>query len=184
MALLTPEDIQAALNIDLSTPNGQTLATSLIAAAVAYVEQAVGYPLEEAETVTYFDGDDYRLWLPTSAPVNNLVLSTHNSITGAYDPIDAFYIRHSGTSEVYTSLSLPRGFQSVRATYTTGWTAATLPAGLKQALIDLVGLKLQEVANFSSNLDDPAGDGPGAVTGAMETGFCRTIQRGVRFDQE
>lgn len=44
MALLTPEDIQAALNIDLTTPNGQTLATSLIAAATSSIEQMLGFP--------------------------------------------------------------------------------------------------------------------------------------------
>lgn len=136
---------KAALNIDMTSPNGQTLATSLIAAAVASVEQMLGFPLEESSQTTYFDGETNRLWLPTGAPVGNLVLSTHNSITGAYDPINALYIRHTGSSEVYTSLSLPHGFQSVRTTYTTGWTAATLPAYLKQALIDLVGLKLSEV---------------------------------------
>jgi len=128
----------------------------------------LGFPLEETAQTTYFDGETNRLWLPTGAPVSNLVLSAHNTITGAYDPINALYLRHSGTSEVYTSLSLPRGFQSVRATYTTGWTAATLPADLKQALIDLVGLKLQAVTNFSSNPDDPAGDGSGAATGALK----------------
>ncbi len=48
MALLIPTDTQAALNIDLTDPNGQALATSLIASAVAYVEGAVGYPLEQA----------------------------------------------------------------------------------------------------------------------------------------
>ncbi len=56
----------------------------------------------------------------------------------------------------------------MRATYTTGWTSETLPADLKQALINLVGLKLQEVTNFSSNPDDPTGDGSGASTGALK----------------
>ncbi len=81
MALLTPTDIQAALNIDLTIPNGQTLATSLIAAAVSSVEQMLGFPLEESSQTSYFDGETNRLWLPTGAPVSNLVLSTLNTIT-------------------------------------------------------------------------------------------------------
>jgi len=110
MALLTPEDIQAALNIDLSTPNGQTLATSLIAAATAYIEQAVGYPLEEAEVTTYFDGEDYRLWLPTSAPVSNVSVATYNRLTHVYDELSAQYNRHSG-NQVLLALGLSDGFQ-------------------------------------------------------------------------
>jgi hypothetical protein len=165
--LLTYDDIQSALNIDLTDPNGQALATSLIAAAVAYVENALGYSLEEAETTEYFDGEFNRLWLNTTAPVSTVTLAQYNSITSAYDDIDSLYVRTNG-NQVYTSLSLPHGFQSVRATYTTGWTAETLPADLKQALIDLVGIKLQEVTNYSSNPDDPTGDGTDATIGALK----------------
>jgi hypothetical protein len=167
MAVLVPADIQSALNIDLTAPNGQTLATSLIAAAVAYVENALGFPLESITQTKYFNGEFNHFWLPTGAPVTNLVMATHNSTTQSYDPIDAQYIRTSG-NEVFISLSLPHGFQTVRATYTNGWSAATLPADLKQALIDLVGLKLQEVTNYSSNPDDPTGAGTSPDTGALK----------------
>lgn len=167
MALLTYNDIQEALNIDLTSPNGQSLATSLIAAAVSYAEQVVGFPLEAATVTEYFDGESNRLWLNTSAPVSNLTLAQYNSITRSYDDIDSLYLRHSG-NEVYSSYTLPSGFQSVRATYTTGWTTATVPGDLKRALIDLVGLKLQEVTNFSSNPDDPTGAGTSPDVGALK----------------
>jgi hypothetical protein len=165
--LLTYLDIQAALNIDLTAPNGQTLATSLIASATAYVENALGFPLEETTQTKYFNGEFNHLWLPTGAPVSDLVIDTYNSNTRSYDTMDAQYIRNSG-NEVFISSTLPQGFQTVRASYTTGWTAATLPADLKQALINLVGLKLQEVTNYSSNPDDPTGDGSGVATGALK----------------
>ncbi len=167
MALLTPTDIQAALNIDLTDPNGQALATSLIAAAVAYVESALGFPLEATTQTKYFNGEFNHLWLPTAAPVSDLVIATYNSSTHVYDTLDSLYLRTSG-NQVFIRTSLPYGFETMRATYTTGWSAATLPADLKQALIDLVGIKLQEVTNYSSNPDDPTGDGSGATTGALK----------------
>lgn len=167
MALLTYLDIQAALNIDLTDPNGQALATSLIGSAVAYVETLLGFPLEETTQTKYFNGEFNHLWLPTAAPVSGLVIATYNSSTQLYDTVNSLYLRTSG-KEVFISTSLPYGFQTVRATYTTGWTAATLPADLKQALIDLVGLKLQEVTNYSSNTDDPTGAGTSPDTGALK----------------
>lgn len=151
MALLTPEDIQAALNIDLTDPNGQALATSLIVSAVAFVETALGYPIEQRQQVTYFDGEYPHVWLPTGAPVSDVVIASYNLSTQNHDDIQSQYFRNTGTNEVYVSIGLPHGFQSVRATYTTGWTPETLPADLKQVLIDLVGLKLQEVTNYSSS---------------------------------
>lgn len=143
MALLQPTDIQAALNIDVTDPNGQTLATSLITAAAAYVEAALAYPLEEKQVVTYFDGEYPRVWLPTMAPVTNLTMAAYTSI-GTYADIASQYVRQSGNEDSLLVI-VNHGFQSLRATYTTGWTAAKLPADLRQALIDLVGLKLQAV---------------------------------------
>jgi hypothetical protein len=168
MALLTYNDIQESLNIDLSNPNGQTIAGELISAAVAYAESVLSFPLEEAQVTEYFDQGQYRFWLNTTAPVSNLTIAQYNSITSGYDAIAAQYIRHGGDANVYVTTSLPSGFQMVKADYTTGWTGATLPKDLRRALIELVGIKLQEVTNYSSNPDDPAGDSSGAGTGALK----------------
>jgi hypothetical protein len=166
--LVTYTDIRKALNIDLTDPNGQSLATSLINTAVAYAEAQVGHPLEEATVTGYFDGEFNRLWLHTAAPVSNLVITTYNRSNGEYEALDPGYIRHTGNNQVYLGVSLPYGFQSVQATYTIGWTAQTLPADLKQAFIEVVRLKLQAVTNFSGNPDDPTGDGSGAAAGSLK----------------
>lgn len=167
MALLTYPDLQEALNIDLTDPNGQTIATSLISAAVSQVEKALGYPLEQSSVTEYFDGSSNQLWLSTAAPVSELVLDIYNATSQAYDTLPATFVRHAGGSQVFTTASLPSGFQSVRATYTTGWTSATFPSDLRRALIDLVALKLQEVTNYASNPDDPAGNGSGVGAGTL-----------------
>jgi len=150
MPLITPEDVQTKLNVDLTSPEGQAVATSLIDAAVAWVEGQVGYPLESASLTTYFSDGYCHFWLPTSAPVSDLILSTYNPYTSGYDTVDARYVRFSPTGEIDCLASLPSGFQAVKASYTAGWTAITLPADFKDALVDLVGIRLLEVANFAS----------------------------------
>lgn len=45
MSVLTYNDIEEALNVDVSSPNGQTLPTSLVAAAVAYADNLVTWEL-------------------------------------------------------------------------------------------------------------------------------------------
>lgn len=47
MTLLTAEDIQAALNIDLTDSSSQTLTTFRIASAVAYAEGSPGRSLDD-----------------------------------------------------------------------------------------------------------------------------------------
>lgn len=166
--LFTYEAVQPRLNIDLSSPNGQELATTLITAVQAFASQVLDFPIESAQVVEYFEEGQNRLWLNTGAPVSSLTIATYNNVEAAFEDVDSQYVRNAGDHNVNVSLSLPSGFQSVRATYTTGCTSATIPAELKDALIELVGLKIQEVTNFSSNPDDPAGDDSGPTTGALK----------------
>ena len=168
MSLFTYTDLQPRLNIDLSDPDGQTLAATLIGAVQGWASQVLDFPVEEAETTEYFEDGQNRLWLNTGAPVSELTIQIRGSVTSSYETISSDYVHNSGNQDVYVSVALPSGFQSVRATYTTGWTSTTVPAELKDALIELVGLKLQEVTNFSSNPDDPAGDDSGPATGALK----------------
>lgn len=171
MPLLTYDDIQVSLNIDLTDSNSQAAATTLIAAAVAHISNQVGYPIEQASQTVYFDGEFNRLWLPTKAPVSSLAVATYNTLTNTYDDISAEYVRHQGTADVLVATSLPCGFQSVRASYTTGWTDETLPEDLRQALIEIVGLKLQEFTNYSSDPTGAAsssGDSSSVPTGGLK----------------
>jgi hypothetical protein len=170
MALLTPDDIQQALNIDLTNPQGRDLAASLIKAAVAYVEAQLGFPVEARQVTSYFSGEYPLVWLPTAAPVQDVTLATASGST--YETVDSALVRHYGTNEVFTTASLPHGHRALRVTYTTGWTAQTLPADIRQALIELVGLKLQEVTNYSSDPADPEGEG------ASSTGTLKKVTAG------
>lgn len=165
--LTTTDDLRSTLFIDLTDPNGQDTATTLIEAATAWLSKAIGYPIEETDVTEYFDGAHQLLFLPTNAPVSNLVLDSYNPLTKVYDPVNPVYIRQMGDSEVSSSLRFYCGYRSVKATYTTGWTAETLPADLKQALIELVGLKLQQIGNFSG-LDPTSASNETPVLGALK----------------
>lgn len=169
--LITTDDLQSTLNFDLTTPAGQTTATTLIKAATAWLSKAIGYPIEETSVTQYFDGSQQQLWLNTGAPVSNLALSTFNPYTSAYDSVDAGSIRPSVDNEVYCTLAFPCFYRGVKATYTTGWTADSLPDDLRQALIEMVGLKLQQVANFSSSttsVDDSGNESTTTPVGALK----------------
>lgn len=172
--LITLDDLQSALNVDLTDPNGQTVATNLITAAQAEAEAILGFPLEARLVTTYFNGEDRHLWLPTAAPVSDVQIATYNASTNAYDTVDGQYVRSLGDARVTINTSLPEGPEMVRATYTTGWTADTLPADLKHALIELVGIKLLETANFSST--QTTTDVNGTVTTTTPEGAVKRVQ--------
>lgn len=150
--LLTYQDLQSALNIDLTDPNGQELATALIAAAQALFSGPLylTFPIEASSVTEYHDGGLSRYWLNTSAPVSSLVAASRDRSTNTYDTIDSEYVINHGDREVYLTTHVSEAFHALRLTYTTGWTSETLPDDLRQAIIDTVGIKLLEVANFSS----------------------------------
>jgi hypothetical protein len=149
--LLTYQDLQSALNIDLTNLNGQELADSLIAATQALFSGPLylGFPIEAAPTTEYRSNGQSLIWLSTTAPVSNVSAALHNSSSNTYDTVDTGYVTNHGGREVFITQSVPEAFHSLRLTYTTGWTAESLPADLKQAIIDLVGIKLLQVANYS-----------------------------------
>jgi hypothetical protein len=150
--LLTYQDLQPALNIDLTDPNGQELADSLIAATQALLSgpSMLGFPIEQASTTESADPSHSLFWLNTTAPVTDLEVSKMNSLTSSYDTVSSAYVTNHGGRQVHVTDCLPNVPFGVRLSYTTGWTSETLPADLKQAIIDIVGIKLLEVANYSS----------------------------------
>jgi hypothetical protein len=176
MSLLTFNDIQSERNIDLTDPNGQVVATSLIAAAIAWVERTIGYMLEAAATTAYFSEGHRDLWLPTSAPVSAVSLFTRNA-DGTYATVDAGAYDWSDDGQVHSFYLLPSGFKAVKATYTAGWTAETLPSDLRDALIDWVALKLQAVSNFSSSTTT-SGDNDDDDSGTTPTGQLKRVTAG------
>lgn len=152
MALLTLTDIQDERNIDLTSPEGETVATALIPVAIAWAERRIGYALEESERTEYFsDGHTYFCLAP-KATISGLILASKSA--NAYSNVDAFAYEFTETGEVEVSVSLPRGLKAVKATYTAGWTAETFKtdaADLRSALIDLIALKLQTINIFASS---------------------------------
>jgi hypothetical protein len=168
--LLTPEDLQPTLNIDLTDPNGLAIATSLIEAVQALLSSpaVLGFSIETSVVTTYVTPDSNRVWLPTGAPVSDLAVATLSSDDTTYVTLPTDQIQHHGTNEINILASVPRVFHGLRLTYTTGWTAETLPADIRQAMIDIIGLKLLEVSNFSTQ-PTTSGDAEGEGGGESST---------------
>jgi len=164
MALLTLNHIQDERNIDLTTLEGQTVATALIPAVIGWAERRLGYPLEQSERTEY-RGDGYTHFsLNTRAPVTNVVLASKSGNT--YSNVSADAYDFSDTGEVETTAWLPSGLKAVKVTYTSGWTADTfksLAPDLRSALLDLIALKLQAINSFSAQA-------PGTAEGDEEEG--------------
>lgn len=175
--LLTYTDLQPALNIDLTDPNGQELATALIAAAQALFSgpNYLGFPIEQAEVSEYRSGGVPRFWLDTSAPVTELSVAQRDSLANTYATIEPESVIHHGDRNVYLTVSTSDAFHALCFTYTTGWTSGTLPKDLRQAIIDTVGLKLLEVANYSSS--DPAGDTEESGEGGESTSQSGALKK-------
>jgi hypothetical protein len=75
--LLTYSDLQPALNIDLSAPNGPELADTLIAATQALLSGPayLGFLIGQVEVIEYPDPSHRTFWLNTTAPVSDLSVS-------------------------------------------------------------------------------------------------------------
>ncbi len=153
MPLVTFAEIESERNIDLTDPQGQAIATTLIAGLTAAVAKYVGYPIEAAAKTEYFDEGEALIYLGTKAPISSLEIAFYNSLTNTYDTLDTTQYRQGANGAVQLIAWPPCAFQGVRASYTTGWTSGTLPKDLREALIDLVTLKLQQINNLSL---DPA----------------------------
>lgn len=173
MALLTYQDIEKERNIDLSSPNGQMVATALIAAGIAEIEQRVGYALESAEQTKYFSDGESDFYLPTNAPVSDLALAVKSNGAYANKASDRF---DWDNSRVQSFDALPEGLKAVRATYTAGWTIDTFKKeALREALVDMVALKLQAVASFSSADQQAQAEGEGGDSAQAPTGPVKKL---------
>lgn len=154
MALLTSTDLERQANITL-TATGLDLANALIPAVEQWASTRLGYPLELGSRTDYFDGGRGLYFLATSAPVDpaSVSVALYNLSTGAYDAYIG-KVRASADGRVWLSsrpYSLPEG---VRITYAAGWTSATLPRDLKQALVKL--LTREFLASLQSSPPDQA----------------------------
>jgi hypothetical protein len=175
--LLTYQELQSALNIDLTDPNGQALADSLIEATQALISGPayLGFPVEQATTTEYRSEGNSLVWLTTTAPVSNVVASIYNSTSSDYDTVDTAYVTNHGGRETFIRQSLSDGFHALRLTYKTGWTSETLPADLKQTIIDIVAIKLLEVANYSSAAPGTETSGEEGEETASTTGPIKRV---------
>jgi hypothetical protein len=163
--LFTPTDLSTERNIDL-TSDGEGIVATLISAVTAWASSVASYPIEQAAAVYYVEDGANPIHLPTMAPVSGPVVSFYNTQTNVYDAVDVSLVRAGGAS-VYLNTFVPCGFQAVKVDYTAGWTAETLPSDLRDALMNLVMLKLEQINNLTV-VDASSLDASQTATGALK----------------
>lgn len=152
MSLLTYQDLEAQKNITLQ-PDGQTQATTLGRSIVAWAERRTGRVFEKRSVTEYFDGGASVYYL-TNTPVDVTVapvITVYNPSTTLYDafPYTASLTAEGMLSLAYPVASYPRGLS---VTYTAGYDATTLPADLKQALVELLVQKFESASEGGKSL--------------------------------
>src|SRR5680860_197966 len=117
MPLFDPDVIQEERNIDLTSPEGQTIATALIAAVNAWVFSFVGHDIESSTRNAYFEDGERKMFFPSSDPVSAVGVSIFNTVTTNYNAVAGSYVRFSDHGVVDVSVGLPCGFQAVKLTF-------------------------------------------------------------------
>jgi hypothetical protein len=171
--LFTATDISNERNLNL-TSDGTAITDTLIPAVTDWASRIVGYAVEQAEQTAYFDDGHQTLFLPTGGPVTAVSLATFNDDSSDYDAVEDSAVRFSSAGAVRCSMSLPYGFQAVRATYTAGWTDQTVPGDLRGALMDLVLVKLQQINNLTDITAEAASTDSGDQS-ATESGPLKRV---------
>lgn len=154
MALISTSDIESQINADLTDPNGQALAQTLINAALQWAQSRCGYTFAKGSMTDLFDGGVSLFFLKTAAPVDTSVAATVEVYNPTLEEYEAYTgtVRLSSDGQVQLSTCPAEGFKAVKITYTAGWSQAEFPSDLKQALVELVARKFNAAQSGDQQL--------------------------------
>lgn len=136
----TLSDVKNYLNI--TSINSDTLLSSLITSASAYIENWTNRVFSSSSNTAKFNGNnshimmlkDYPIISVTSVKVGNTYYSASDGMSVGYVADDvAIYL----IGAIYE-----KGYSNIEISYTSGY--ATIPADIKQVCIDLVAYKFKE----------------------------------------
>ena len=148
-SLLSWVDYENQTNSTLSDLDGRAfanrIAESLLAWSARYCNR-LGWEYDTyAET---FSPDEYLSTFYVSAlpldPTQSVTVATFNDASDSYDSYTGT-VRKNATGTIKTTDSLGYGYESVRVSYTGGYTE--LPEDLKQALTELLVQKVNDAIN-------------------------------------
>jgi len=144
MALITIPEVKTAF--DITNISDNALITTLLASALSEAQKYCGRMFEQAQFTEYLQGDGGDTLIIKNTPISTAVsVSVYDDSDRAFGVdtliaaadldiwLDEGIIKYDGN--VFAESKV----RNVKVVYTGGYTAATVPADLKQALIFLVG---------------------------------------------
>jgi len=143
MALITKADIKTELQMADSVTTYDALLTQIANAVQGAFEYLAGRSLEKAALTEYHSPDKYdRMVFLKQFPVDTgETFKVWEDSSWDYDSdtllseSDGDYQIHVTKGIIYFNFDLGGGLDSIKVQYTAGYTAATLPAVIKQVLV-------------------------------------------------
>ncbi len=183
MPLLDHTDYQRQTSTTLDSA-GQTKANFLAASIISWAQRRVGFTFARSTKVDTFDGGERYYQLTCPVNVANVAVTVYNNVSGLYEAYASpTTVRATATGALDFGGAVPRGFQSVRVSYTAGWTDIEFRAtDLHQALAEMLaakfdaadttgepGLRRVVVGSYTEEYDTSGAGGGGDIpAGIME----------------
>ncbi len=151
MPLLSYADLERQNNITLTDPAGRALANAIADGVLAWSARYCNRPgwAEAAYTEVFSPDDCCNLFYVRGLPLDTaetVTLTTYNDATNVYDGYTGT-VRANAQGAIRTSTHLSPGYEAVKVVYTGGYTDATFPADLQQALTELLAQKWDDAQN-------------------------------------
>lgn len=185
MALLGLQEVKDYLKI--TTADEDQIVTDLITDTQDILESWLGRELESAQYTEDFDGDDTNVRILNHRPVvsvSQVLISIDNSNEISSS---GYVIYETGGILKLKTILFPAGLKNCRVVYTAGFTSATLPGALKNALKELAALvyKISPHGDYrlgKSSINQPEG-GTVNYTEKLPAGTLKAISkyRDIRF---
>ena len=133
MSIVTAAEVKSFLEI--SHTRQDTIIDILIAAVEAEIEKALAIKLESESRSDYCDGGKEGLWVPFHP------LTAVTTITDRLNQVNYTGTTYHDEYKIWTAEEgelWERGSNRWTVTYTCGFTEATLPAGLKLEILNMI----------------------------------------------
>ena len=134
--IVTVETLKSILGIEWSSED--TLLQTILTNAQWLAEVTIGRPIEQA---TYsgieMDWHGERIFFLKHYPIITFTSIEYRDWVTWSAVTDEYSVKKETGQVRFPYSIVPRGFDNVRVSYVAGWTSETVPADLKQAIIDI-----------------------------------------------
>lgn len=147
---------EAKLWLNITTINSDTLISSLITSASAYIDNWTGRTFSTATKTFSVNGNGSPIMMVKYYPITAVSAVSVDGVSySASNGTSAGYL-FDDTTVYLIGAQFNKGIQNVTITLTHGY--ATIPADIKQVVIELVGKKVKETDRIGIQSKNLAGE--------------------------